>query len=158
MPKPPLTYDEIDHRLLDELQRDASRSLRALGQLVGLSASAVQRRLARYRSARVLQRTVAVLDPRRAADAVLAIVLVTLDRESTSHHEAFQRRLTDSPEVQQVYAVSGDWDYVVVLATIGMERHRTVADRMFKDAPNVKKYTTLFVLDPVRTGSYVPTR
>lgn len=158
MPKPALTYDEIDHRLLDELQRDASRSLRALGQLVGLSASAVQRRLARYRSARVLQRTVAVLDPRRAADVVLAIVLVTLDRESTAHHESFQRRLTASPEVQQAYTVSGDWDYVVVLATTTMARHAAVADRMFKDAPNVKRYTTMFVLDAVRTGSYVPTR
>lgn len=158
MPKPALTYDEIDHRLLHELQRDASRSLRVLGALVGLSASAVQRRLARYRSARVLQRTVAVLDPRRTADVVLAIVLVTLDRESTAHHEAFKRRLTDSSEVQQAYAVSGDWDYVVVLATTTMARHATVADRMFKDAPNVKKYTTMFVLDPVRTGSYIPTR
>jgi DNA-binding Lrp family transcriptional regulator len=153
-----LTYDEIDHRLLDELQRDAARSLRALGLLVGLSASAVQRRLARYRSARVLQRTVAVLDPRRTADVVLAIVLVTLDRESTAHHEAFKRRLTASREVQQVYAVSGDWDYVVVLATMTMARHRAVADRMFKDAPNVKKYTTMFVLDPVRIGCYLPTR
>lgn len=158
MPKPALSYDQIDHRLLDELQRDASRPLRVLGQLVGLSSSAVQRRLARYRSARVLRRTVAVLDPRRTADVVLAVVLVTLDRESTAHHEAFRRRLTDSPEVQQVYAVSGEWDYVVVLATIGMGRHREVADRMFKDAPNVKRYTTMFVLDPVRTGSYVPTR
>jgi Lrp/AsnC family transcriptional regulator, leucine-responsive regulatory protein len=158
VPRRTLTYDEIDHRLLDELQRDASRSLRALGALVGLSASAVQRRLARYRSARLLQRTVAVLDPRRAADLVLAVVLVTLDRESSAHHEAFRRRLTDSPEVQQAYDVSGEWDYVVVVATIGMERHSAVADRLFKDAPNVKRYTTLFVFEPIRTGSYLPTR
>jgi Lrp/AsnC family transcriptional regulator, leucine-responsive regulatory protein len=158
VPRQPLTYDEIDHRLLDEIQRDATRSLRALGELVGLSASAVQRRIDRYRAAKVLVGNVAVLNPRRTADIVLAIVLVTLDRESTAHHEAFQRRLLSVGEVQQVYDVSGEWDYVVVLATVGMARHHELADRLFKDAPNVKRYTTMFAFNSVRSGSYLPTR
>jgi DNA-binding Lrp family transcriptional regulator len=158
VPRRRLTFDEIDHRLLDQLQRDASRSLRAMGEGVGLSASAVQRRMDRYRSAGVLKRHVAVLDSRRTADIVLAVFLVTLERESSRHHGAFQRRLLAVPEVQQVYDVSGEWDYVVLLATIGMARHNELATRLFKDAPNVKRYTTMFVLDPLRTGAYLPTR
>lgn len=153
-----LTFDEIDHRLLDLLQRDASQSLRALGEDVGLSASAVQRRIEHYRSAGVLARNVAVLDSRRTADIVLAIVLVTLERESSRHHDAFRRRLLMVPEVQQAYDVSGEWDYVVMIATTGMARHSELADRLFKDAPNVKRYTTMFVLEPLRTGTYLPTR
>ncbi|TDD53295.1 Lrp/AsnC family transcriptional regulator [Kribbella antibiotica] len=153
-----MTFDEIDHRLLDTLQRDASRTLQALGEDVGLSASAVQRRINRYRSAGVLARHVAVLEARRTADIVLAVVLVTLERESSGHHDAFAQRLLAVPEVQQAYDVSGDWDYVVVLATIGMARHSELAQHLFKDAPNVKRYTTMFVLDPLRTGTYLPTR
>jgi Lrp/AsnC family transcriptional regulator, leucine-responsive regulatory protein len=158
VPRRRMTFDEIDHQLLDELQRDASRSLRALGEVVGLSPSAVQRRVDRYRSAGVLAGEVAVLNPRRTADTVLAIVLVTLERESRRHHDAFRRRLLAAPQVQQAYDVSGDWDYVVVLATTAMTDHNEVATRLFDDAPNVKRYTTMFVLDPVRTGGYLPTR
>lgn len=153
MPRRRLTFAEIDHRLLDELQRDASQSLRTLGEGVGLSASAVQRRVDRYRTAGVLTRHVAVLDSRRTADIVLAVVLVTLERESSRHHDAFQRRLLSVPEVQQAYNISGEWDYVVLLATTGMARHNELAVRLFKDAPNVKRYTTMFVLDPLRTGT-----
>lgn len=158
VPRRRLRLDEVDHRLLDQLQRDARQSLRALGEDVGLSASAVQRRIERYRSAGVLARHVAVLDSRRTVDIVLAVVLVTLERESSRHHDAFRRRLLAVPEVQQAYNVSGEWDYVVLLATTGIARHSELANRLFKDAPNVKRYTTMFVLDPLRTGTYLPTR
>ncbi|MBM7788203.1 Lrp/AsnC family transcriptional regulator [Tenggerimyces flavus] len=158
MPRRHLTFDEIDHRLLDLLQRDAGSTLRILGAAVGLSASAVQRRINRYRAAGVLERHVAVLDLERTADIVLAVVLVTLERESSRHHAAFRRRLLEVPEVQQAYDVSGEWDYVVLLATTGMARHKELAQHLFKDAPNVQRFTTMFVLDPVRTGTYLPTR
>ena len=45
----PVSLDEFDHRLLELLQRDAGATLTALGEAVGLSASAVQRRITRYR-------------------------------------------------------------------------------------------------------------
>jgi Lrp/AsnC family transcriptional regulator, leucine-responsive regulatory protein len=61
-------------------------------------------------------------------------------------------------EVQQIYDVSGHWDYVVVVACSGMAHHAQVADRLFNQAPNVRRYTTLFVLDPVRTSGALPTR
>nr|BFF04460.1 Lrp/AsnC family transcriptional regulator [Streptoalloteichus tenebrarius] len=144
--------------MLALLQEDSGRTLGALGELVGLSASAVQRRVERYRASGILARYVAVLEPRRGLDVLLAICLVTLERESGHAHEEFRRRLLAAPEVQQLYNVSGDSDYVVVLATTGMAHHREVADRLLKDAPNVRRYSTLFVLDPVRTGSALPTR
>jgi DNA-binding Lrp family transcriptional regulator len=45
----PFALDEFDHRLLELLQRDADATLSSLGDAVGLSASAVQRRIKRYR-------------------------------------------------------------------------------------------------------------
>lgn len=47
---------------------------------------------------------------------------------------------------------------VVIIASSGMAHHTETADRLFKEAPNVRRYTTLFVLGPVRTGSALPTR
>ena len=58
----PITLDEFDHRLLELLQQDAGATLSALGEEVGLSASAVQRRIKRYRETG-LMRQVAVLNP-----------------------------------------------------------------------------------------------
>jgi Lrp/AsnC family transcriptional regulator, leucine-responsive regulatory protein len=83
---------------------------------------------------------------------------VTLERESGRHHQAFRKRLLAATEVQQIYDVSGEWDYVVMVACSGMAHHTEVADRLFNQAPNVKRYTTMFVLDPVRTSGAMPTR
>lgn len=150
--------DDVDHDLLGLLQRDASRTLRELGESVGLSPSAVLRRIRRYRDGGLLSRTVAVLDPGQLPEVVLAICLVTIGDDTPEHGREFRRRLREAPEVQQAYDVSGDYDYVVVLATFGMRHKNEVAKRLFQQDPNVKRYTTLFVLDPVSTGNALPTR
>jgi DNA-binding Lrp family transcriptional regulator len=80
VPKPTLALDDVDHDLLDLLQRDSGRTLRELGDLVALSPSAVQRRMDRYRRDGLLVRQVAVLDPSRLPAALLAACLVTLER------------------------------------------------------------------------------
>jgi Lrp/AsnC family transcriptional regulator, leucine-responsive regulatory protein len=153
----PLVLDETDHLLLAELQADAGRTLRELGEVVGLSPSAVQRRVDRYRNTGLVSHLAAVLNPKFSADLVFAVVLVAMERESRRLHETFQRRLLAAPEVQQVYDVYGEWDYVVVLVTSGMAHHHEVQERLFMDGPNVRRYSTLFVLNPVRTGTVIPT-
>jgi Lrp/AsnC family transcriptional regulator, leucine-responsive regulatory protein len=150
--------DEIDHLLLDALQVDAGRTLRELGEVVGLSPSAVQRRMERYRESGLVSRLTAVLDPKVTRDLVIAVCLVAVERESPRLHEAYQRKLLALPEVQQVYTVYGAWDYVVVLTTSGMAHHKEVTEELFAQAPNVRRYSTLFVFDAVRTGSTIPTR
>ncbi len=149
--------DDTDHQLLALLQRDSARTLGELGELVSLSPSAVQRRIDRYRKAGLIERQVAVLDPAQVA-VLLAVCLVTLAKESRALHAAFRRRLLPAPEVQHLYSVSGETDFVVVLATTGMSHFREVSERLLKDAPNIQRYSTMFVLDPVRTGTALPTR
>lgn len=155
----PLTLDEFDHRLLELLQRDATATLTALGEAVGLSASAVQRRIKRYRESG-LMRQVAVLDPAHLGNITLAAVLVALERESVSakHHSALYARLRAAPEVQQCYVLAGEWDYLVMLATTGVAHCREVTERLFGGDDNLKRYETRMVFDAIKLGLQLPTR
>lgn len=148
--------DSIDHLLLRLLQEDAGRTLRELGDQVGLSPSAVQRRIRSYRAAGVIARQVAVLDPTTLGPTTLAVVLVTLDRESAEHHAVFRERMSAEPRVQQCYDLAGQWDYVVVLVAEGLVECRALSDRLFMDDENVRRYDTLPVLDAVKVGLAVP--
>jgi DNA-binding Lrp family transcriptional regulator len=150
--------DEIDHLLLDELQSDASRTLRELGEAVGLSPSAVQRRIERYRNSGLLARTAAVLDPKASHDLVVAVILVSVERESVRLNGAFQRRLLAAPEVQQLYVCYGEWDYVVVLTASGLAHHNEISERLFNQDSNIRRFSTMLVLNPLRTGSAIPAR
>jgi Lrp/AsnC family transcriptional regulator, leucine-responsive regulatory protein len=150
--------DEIDHRLLDELQEDAGRTLRELGEIVGLSPSAVQRRMERYRESGLVARTAAVLDPKASHDLVMAVVLIAVERESPRLLEALKRRLLAAPEVQQLYLCYGEWDYVVVMTASGLAQHNEISTRLFNQAPNIRRFSTMLVVDPLRTGAAIPAR
>jgi Lrp/AsnC family leucine-responsive transcriptional regulator len=63
-----------------------------------------------------------------------------------------------APEVQQCYDVSGDWAYLVILVADGMAHCRATVERLFLEAPNIKRYNTLFVFNVVKTGLQIPLR
>jgi DNA-binding Lrp family transcriptional regulator len=151
----PLTLDAFDHRLLALLQRDASVTLTALGDAVGLSPSAVQRRISRYRRHGLL-RQVAVLDPTAFPGTTLAAVLVTMERDTLRLHTAFRTRMRAAPEVQQCYAIAGEWDYLVLIVASSVTHYREIAERLFVDEGNVKRYETRMVFDVVKHGLELP--
>ena len=152
----PILLDDFDHRLLAMLQEDAARTLTVLGEAVGLSPSAVQRRITRYRKHGLL-RQVGVLDPAWFPSVVLAAVWVTMERESVRSLNAFYARMRAAPEVQQCYQLAGEWDYLVIMATTSVGAYRETAERLFKADGNVKRYETRLVFDTVKRGLQLPT-
>ena len=153
-----IRLDVIDKKLLNLLQQDSARSLYDLGDAIGLSPSAVQRRLDGHRRSGLIKREIAVLDAEALPGTVLACVLVSLERDSKRLHSGFQERMRTTPQVQQCYDVSGDWDYLVILVTDGMPHCRAVVEDLFLDAPNIKRYSTLFVFGVVKSGLHIPLR
>jgi DNA-binding Lrp family transcriptional regulator len=141
--KNPLALDEIDHRLLALVQRDADVTLAALGDAIGLSASAVQRRLTRYRKAGLMRQVA---------------VLVTMERDSAKQHAAFCARMRAAPEVQQCYVLAGEWDYLVLLSSSGLAHYRQLAERLFIDEGAIRRYETHMIFEPVKLGLALPTR
>ena len=157
MPALPLQVEVLDHRLLELLQRDADATLTDLGDAVGLSASAVQRRIKRYREHHLL-RKVAVLDPALVGNVTLVAALVMMERETAKRHAAFYARMRATPEVQQCYALAGEWDYLVILATTSVNHYREVAERLFMDEGIVRRYDTRLIFETVKLGLQVPTK
>ena len=153
----PPALDDFDHRLLALLQRDADVTLTALGEAVGLSASAVQRRIERYRKTGLMRR-VAVLDPKLLVGTTLAIAWVAMERDSAKAHAAFCARMRAAPEVQQCYTLAGEWDYLVILTTAGVAHYREVAERLFLDEGVIRRYETRMAFDAVKLGLTLPTR
>lgn len=153
----PPVLDEFDHRLLEALQADAGATLTALGEAVGLSASAVQRRIQRYRRAGLL-REVALLDANLLPAITLVAVWVRMERGSARLEDAFRARLRAAPEVQQCYAVAGAWDYLVIIAATSVAHYRQIAARLFVDEAAVKRHETQLVFDVVKQGLALPTR
>jgi len=152
----PIDLDAKDRHLLDLLQQDARRSLESMAGEVALSAPAVQRRIKRLREAGVIQRDVAVVDPAAVGLPMTFIVIVELERERAEQIDAFRRKVTAEPRVQQGYYVTGEGDFVVIALARDMDDFEALTRRLFFDDPNVRRFRTSVVMGSAFRSLYVP--
>lgn len=155
-PKPRVNLDDFDRKILIELQQSNLTSAQLLGAKVGLSASAVQRRMKRLREGKVINADVSVLEPEAVGRPVKVVVEVSLERESLELFEAFKRRVRDTPEVQQCYYVTGEGDFVLIITAADMSDYQRISERLFRENRNVKHFRTSVVLSSVKTSLAVP--
>lgn len=79
----PIELDDIDKRIVTELQRDGRISYADLGPIVGLSPAAVRQRVQRILDADVVQ-VVGVTDPSKVGYPVMAMLGVQVDGDVTA--------------------------------------------------------------------------
>jgi Lrp/AsnC family leucine-responsive transcriptional regulator len=104
--------DAFDRHLLRLLQRDNRQSHDVLGEQVGLSPTAVRRRLQRLRESGVIRADVALLDASRVG--ITVITSIRFEKESTATYDAFKRRMKGAPAIAQCYTVTGDVDVILI--------------------------------------------
>ena len=78
--------DQIDHRILKVLEKNADLSNKILADQVGLSPSACLRRVAQLKKIGAIQRIVAVIDP-DCIERNLTAVTVKFERHGPQHRK-----------------------------------------------------------------------
>jgi DNA-binding Lrp family transcriptional regulator len=140
--------DHFDHALLAEVQRDNQTPARLLAERVGLSQSAVLRRLRRLRAEKVITADVSIVSPSVLGVPVTIHVLVSLVRGSQLADE-FARKLGARPEIRQASYVTGGADFVLHLQVESMEAYAAFARELFHDDPNVSSFYTYVAMREV---------
>jgi Lrp/AsnC family leucine-responsive transcriptional regulator len=136
--------DDIDRRLLDLLQTDATRTNQALAAVAGVSPATALRRVRRLTESGVIERQVALLAPRFADEGLTAITEVSLDRQGAELLQAFEARALDEAAVQQCYRVSPGPDFVLVAWVPDMNAWGALVQRLFTQDANVRNVKTYF--------------
>ncbi|MBO9642024.1 MAG: Lrp/AsnC family transcriptional regulator, partial [Pseudacidovorax sp.] len=130
--------DAIDRRLLEALQRDASRTNQQLAADLHLSPPTCLRRVQRLRQSGLIARQVALLDADRLGATLTAIVEISLDRQDEQSLAAFEARVAPDEAVQQCYRVSPGPDFVLIVTVRDMPAYQALAQRLFTSDANVR--------------------
>ncbi len=150
------TLDSFDRRILDIVQRDGDLTAEALGERVGLSASAALRRLRRLKTDGTIAATVAVVDPAAVGKPTFFIVALEIERERAELLARLRRWFADEDQIQQVYYVTGSADFVLIVTAPDVDSYDALMSRMIADNANVRRFTTNVVLGPGKRGLFVP--
>jgi DNA-binding Lrp family transcriptional regulator len=113
-------FDTFDFKLLDALQRDASRTNAELGAVVGLSGSQISRRRERLEASGAIRGYRAELDTEKLGFAVTVYIHVTLAAHSAGNAELLRKLIIATPEIQQAHAMTGETDYLLRVSIRGL--------------------------------------
>lgn len=148
--------DDFDRKILEIVQRCNRTTSEVIGESVGLSPAAVQRRLKRMRQEGIIEADVAVVSRNALGRPMTFVVQVTLERERVDLLVDFKRQMLSNPQVQQCYYVTGGYDFVIILTAADMAAYEEFTQMYFFNNKNIKGFYTNVVMDAVKTGMYIP--
>ncbi len=154
------TLDKLDRHILRSLQQDGRATYDQIAEQVGLSPSAVLRRVKRLEEARVIDRYVALVKPESVGLGLTAYINVRLEKLTEGHKrnpmDVFRASVQAWPEVVECAAMTGEMDYLLRLVVRDMAHYsHFIMDTLLKH-PSVQDCKTSFVMDRVKYTTAVP--
>lgn len=139
-----IQLDATDHRILGVLQDDASLSNLDLARRAAVSPATCLRRVKRLRELGVIEQQVAILSPGLLGAGLIAIVEITLERQTSEALAAFQALAVARAEVQQCYQVSPGPDFVLVIQVPDMTAYHQLVQTFYSADSNVRNVKAFF--------------
>jgi Lrp/AsnC family transcriptional regulator, leucine-responsive regulatory protein len=146
------TLDALDRRILARYQHDTRLPAQSIGDDIGLSAAAVQRRIKRMRETGVIAAEIAQINPDAVGLPVTVVVHVDIERETLQYIDAFKAAMRARPEVQQCWYTTGLTDFILVVRVASMAGYEQFTREALVSHDNVAKFTSYVALGEVKSG------
>ena len=136
--------DEVDRRILNALQLDASQTNSELALAVHVSPPTCLRRVKQLTESGVIQRQVAIVAPEKVGASLTAIVEISLDIQAAERMAEFEAHVATDDAVLQCYRVAPGPDFVLVVQVADMPAYHALAHRLFATQTNVRNVKAYF--------------
>lgn len=146
-----IELDKFDHHILQIIQKDCRLSARNIGDTVGLSASATQRRLTALRASGVIHKEVALVNPSIMGRELTLIIEVVLEDDDAQVVKQFCASVDNYSAVSHFYYVTGQSDYVIIFQAHNMEEFDAFSQAVFFKNTHVKTFNTKVVIKPIKS-------
>ncbi len=138
--------DNFDRQLLALVRENNLEPARVLADKVGLSLSAVLRRLRRLRDEKVIVADIAVVNPALTGSALTMHVLVQMQQAGPQTMDNFARAIMRHPEITGAWDVTGEDDFLLKVQVGSMEEYDAFTRRALGEDKGVHSFTTLIAI------------
>ncbi len=147
-----------DRRILAELQRDSRLTMAELGERVGMSTSAVWRRVKSLEETGVIDRYAVIVDAKKAGFGLESMVHISLARHEQANVDNFVREVLRRPEVLECFATSGEADFHLRVIVEDIDAYNTFLDDFIFKLSGVSQVRSNIVLKEIKTDTALPFR
>lgn len=147
--------DDLDRKILVQIQEDASQSLDEIARKVGSSKTPVWNRIRRMREQGVIGRQTAILDPEALGLEACFFVLIRTAEHEADWQKKFLAAIRSRPEVLEAHRLAGDIDYILKVRV----RNARAYDQFYQALiSEVKIYnvTALLSMEEIKSTTLLP--
>lgn len=147
--------DDIDKKLLRELQRNASQSVETLAEAAHLSRNACWRRIKNLEALGVIKCKVALLDPEKIGLGLSVYVHIRTSQHDADWLKLFRQTVRNMPEIIGAHRMSGELDYVLRVRVANVRDYDTFYQRLIARVP-VSDISASFVMEDLKDTTELP--
>lgn len=141
--------DSIDRNIIRCLRRDGRMTNSQLAAEVGLSQSACLRRVQILEEGGVIRGYTAIVGSSGGDERLVAIVRITLDRQTEEYLNRFEEAVRRHPEVQECYLMTGDADYILRVEAENAAAYEIIHKEILSRLPGVARIHSSFAIRTV---------
>ena len=147
--------DRLDRKILQILQEDATVPVAEIGRRVGLSTTPCWRRIQKLEEEGVIQRRVALLDPKKINVKVTAFIAITTSQHNEEWLKRFAEVIRELPEVVEFYRMAGQVDYLLRVVVPDIEAYDGFYKRLIARI-EISDVSSSFAMEQIKFTTAMP--
>ncbi|MEO1950813.1 ArsR family transcriptional regulator [Thioclava sediminum] len=147
--------DELDRKILAELQDDASQSLDEIARKTGSSKTPVWNRIRKLRAAGVIGKQTAILDPEALGFDACFFVLIRTSEHEAEWQDKFLATLRARPEVMEAHRLAGDIDYILKVRVENARAYDRFYQALISEV-KIHNVTALLSMEELKSTTALP--
>ncbi|MBS9716631.1 Lrp/AsnC family transcriptional regulator [Pseudohalocynthiibacter aestuariivivens] len=147
--------DDVDRKILKELQSDAGQSLDEIARKVGSSKTPVWNRIRKLRDAGVIGQQTVLLDAEALGFEACFFVLIRTSEHEAEWQKKFLKALQDRPEVQEAHRLAGDIDYILKVRVANARAYDVFYQALIAEV-RIYNVTALLSMEELKSTTMLP--
>ncbi|MFM9852491.1 MAG: Lrp/AsnC family transcriptional regulator [Sphingomonadaceae bacterium] len=147
------SFDQIDRRILSELQNDGRVTNVDLAARVGLTAPPCLRRVRSLEEEGIIQGYHAAINASRMGYSITVFAMVSLKSQAESDLQAFEAHVANLPPVRECHMLNGEIDFMLKIVARDLQEFQSFLTSSLTTAPNVAGVKTSLT---IRTSKHMP--
>jgi len=151
-----LDLDHTDRRILGWLQKEPGINAAELGEKIGLSQSAVWRRIQSLREEGVIKDQPVKLDREKVGLNTMVFAHVKLTSHGRSNLAEFSEAVSEYPEVLDCYVLLGNVDFLLRIVTEDIKAYEQFFFEKLSQLPGIQEVNSSIVLSDIKHTTVLP--
>lgn len=147
--------DDMDRKILAELQEDASQSLDEIARKVASSKTPVWNRIRRLKEQGVITRQTVLLDAEALGLEACFFVLIRTSEHEADWQQKFLQALRSRPEVLEAHRLAGDIDYILKVRVANARAYDTFYQALISEV-RIYNVTALLSMEEIKSTTVLP--